>query len=68
MKNIAGLLILSASLLLVGCGAGDNTTAAENTAFKSGDKSAIKGPPPGANQKPANFHSSLEGESIRDKK
>lgn len=68
MKKSAGLLILTASLLLAGCGAGDNTTEAENKAFKAADKTAIAGPPAGANQKPANFHSSLDGESTRDKK
>ncbi len=68
MKKPACLLILATSLLLVGCGAGENTTENENKAFKTLTKNDIKGPPPGANQRPANFHSSLEGESTRDKK
>ncbi len=68
MKNSTNLLLLAASLLLVGCGASENTTDAENKAFKTGDKTAIAGPPAGANQRPAGFKSSLDGEITRDKK
>ncbi len=63
MKILTSFLVIVASLALSGCGADSNTTADQDAAFKKADKSAIKGPPPGAATPPANFKSSLSGES-----
>ncbi len=59
MKNLSLLILAAAALGAAGCGAGDNTTEAENKAFKSGDKSAVKPPPAGANSAPSDFKSSI---------
>ena len=59
MKTLFLLILASAALALVGCGADSGTTPEQDAAFKKGDKSAIKGPPPGANEKPADFKSSI---------
>ena len=61
MKKHLILLTVATALAAVGCGAGDNATESENKAFKTGDKSAIKPPPPGANVAPPGFKSSLGG-------
>ena len=61
MKRLSlPILLAAAALGIAGCGAGENTTEAENKAFKSGDKSAIKAPPPGANKAPSDFKSSID--------
>jgi len=57
-KTFTLFLALAATLVAAGCGA-DNATAADAAAYKT-DKSAIKGPPPGANKAPSDFHSSLD--------
>ena len=59
MKTLSLLILASATLALVGCGADSGTTPEQDAAFKKGDKSAIKPPPPGANSAPADFHSSI---------
>ncbi len=57
MKTLTSLL--AASLALMGCGADSNTTAAQDAAFKKGDKSAITPPPPDANKPSSDFKSSI---------
>ena len=59
MKTLPLLILAVAPLTLLGCGADSGTTPAQDAAFKKGDKSAIKGPPPGANVAPPDFHSSI---------
>ena len=59
MKSLAGPLVLAASLALAGCGADSGTTAAQDAAFKKGDKSAVAPPPADANKPSADFKSSI---------
>ncbi|RYG27853.1 hypothetical protein EON81_29485 [bacterium] len=59
MKNLSFLVLASTTLALAGCGADSGITPEQDAAFKKGDKSAIKGPPPGGNAAPKDFKSSI---------
>jgi hypothetical protein len=59
IRSIALGVALLASILVSGCGADSNMTAAENAAFKHPDASTLKPPSGDVMKPPSGFHSSL---------